>query len=95
MGNISIKRPYIEKQLEGDIKSKSNYSLKCGWREFYPVFVSSGSYTYYNQLSSYEDEDKTRSVPCGGFKRGDYYRLGVQFQYKTGKWSTPIWLDDK
>ena len=52
------------------------------------------SILYGNQLTSFGDENKTYSVPCGGFKYGDYYRCGVQFQHKTGKWSDPIFLDD-
>ncbi|MBQ5153920.1 hypothetical protein EGM85_11755, partial [Macrococcus caseolyticus] len=29
------------------------------------------------------------------FKNGETYRLGCRFQYKTGEWSEPIWIDDK
>lgn len=29
------------------------------------------------------------------FKSREYYRLGVQFQYKNGKWSEPCWIGDK
>ena len=29
-----------------------------------------------------------------GFKAGERYRVGVQFQYKNGKWSEPIFIDD-
>lgn len=29
-----------------------------------------------------------------GFKSREYYRLGIQFQYKTGRWSEPIWIGD-
>lgn len=28
------------------------------------------------------------------FKNGETYRLGCRFQYKTGEWSEPIWVDD-
>lgn len=27
-----------------------------------------------------------------GFKVGEHYRLGVQFQYKNGKWSEPVYI---
>lgn len=30
-----------------------------------------------------------------GFKTGNTYRLGVQFQYKTGEWSEPVYIGDK
>ena len=29
---------------------------------------------------------------CGGFKCDEYYKLGIQFQHKTGKWSKPIYV---
>lgn len=41
-------------------------------------------YVYQNQLS------KNTST----FKSGDTYRLGLQFQYKTGEWSQPIFIKD-
>lgn len=28
------------------------------------------------------------------FKNGETYRLGCRFQYKTGEWSEPVWVDD-
>lgn len=31
---------------------------------------------------------------ASGFKSREYYRLGIQLQYKTGKWSEPIWIGD-
>lgn len=41
-------------------------------------------YVYANQLSK-----NTLT-----FKRGETYRLGCRFQYKTGEWSEPVWVDD-
>ena len=29
---------------------------------------------------------------CAGFKYQEYYKLGIQFQHETGKWSKPIYL---
>lgn len=40
---------------------------------------------YLNQLSA----------NTSTFKVGETYRLGVQFQYKNGEWSEPLWLSDK
>ena len=54
--------------------------------------VSSGDYKYGNQLTAYTESGE--SIPCGGFKKGDYYRCGLQFQHKTGRWSEPIFWDD-
>ncbi len=52
----------------------------------------SGNYTYGNQLSSIDSEGYVAS--CRGFKHGDFYRLGVQFQHKTGSWSEPVFIKD-
>lgn len=34
------------------------------------------------------------NIPTNGFKYHEHYRLGVQFQHETGKWSDPIWIGD-
>ena len=36
----------------------------------------------------------TSLVPCGGFKTGNYYRLGIQLQHESGKWSAPIHISN-
>lgn len=41
-------------------------------------------YRYANQLS-----ENTST-----FKRGETYRLGCRFQYKSGEWSEPVWIKD-
>lgn len=43
-----------------------------------------GFYVYRNSLSQ----------NTAGFKAGEYYRIGLQFQHKTGKWSEPILIGD-
>lgn len=47
----------------------------------------SGYYPYDNQLKLSSNQIKT-------FKYLETYRLGVQFQHYTGKWSEPIWVKD-
>lgn len=47
----------------------------------------SNNYYRYNSTLQYENS--------AGFKRGETYRIGVQFQYKNGKWSEPYRVDDK
>ena len=88
LGNISLTRPNL-KDIEKEIKT--NITLGEDIRQVY-TNITGGSYSYGNQLTS-KDGDCT--YPCGGFKTGDFYRCGVQFQYKTGKWSDPIFLQDK
>jgi hypothetical protein len=46
-----------------------------------PIEVDTGDLAYSNQLTSEEVDAQNnvtgRNVPCGGFKWGDKYRLGV------------------
>lgn len=73
---------------------KASVSLKQGTRTIKPEVISNDNvYVYANQLTS-TDNDGIRTVPCGGFKRGDYYRCGVQLQDKYGRWGKPIWKND-
>lgn len=93
LGNIAITRPVIDNTLISDI------SIRTGTRNMMLNITSNAPYLYGNQLSAYSDR-KFRSTKisvtqnCAGFKRGDTYRLGVQFQYKNGKWSSPVYLKD-
>lgn len=94
-GDISLERPHL-RDIESTIQSTVTPTLGTNTRDIVPVKVSGGSYTYYNQLSSYSYESGAKdTVPCAGFKYGDWYRLGVQFQHKSGRWSDPIFLTDK
>ena len=99
LGNIETERKLIDSPLKTKIQNASSRRTypdpNNEVRVFYPTVVSKGDYLYHNQLTAYSDSDKTKSVPCGGFKRGDYYRCGVQFQYKDGRWSDPIFLKDE
>ena len=92
MGGLSLTRPSI-----ASIKSQITFgNVSRSTRSFLPVAVSLGSYKYYNQLTSNGNETRHTgmTVPCGGFKTGETYRLGVQFQHKSGKWSDPIRVRD-
>ncbi len=96
LGDISIKRTPIEYQAKAWVSSTG---IETSYRKFAPTVINKGSYAYANQLtSSYVRSDNTiqsNTVSCSGFKKGDKYRLGLQFQYKTGKWSEPVWVKDE
>ena len=90
MGNLQLQREKVpSKSAAGGIRLEGNGIT----RSFVANSVSSGSYAYSNQLTSTITND-TKSVPCGGFKVGDYYRCGVQFQDWTGKWSNPMYVGE-
>lgn len=93
-GNISQDKKAYSIIHENSGSVEKAMSIQSSTRSFKPTRVSSGSYDYLNQLTSSTTDD-SRTVPCAGFKWNDYYRLGVQFQYKTGEWSAPIRLTDR
>lgn len=93
LGNLNLKRDSLN-NLKSTIQNSDNYTLTPGIRNFYAVKTSDDNYKYANQLTAYEDQNMDESVPCGGFKYGDVYRCGVQFQHESGKWSDPIFLKD-
>lgn len=63
--------------------------------------MNSKTYKWGNTLNAYvwddnNDNSKTdESTNIAGFKWGEHYRLGLQFQYKTGKWSQPVFINDE
>lgn len=87
LGDIEITRNNL-KQLESSIQSA--LTIDTSTRTIVVTNSSSDLYTYGSQLSAY-DETTQDTVPCGYFKKGNTYRLGVQFQHVSGKWSDPIW----
>ena len=91
LGNISLNESFI-KLTDVDLHP----TFTCNeTRTIKTLPYSGGAYKYSNQLSTYIIKNgRKKNVPCGGFKKGDIYRCGVQFQHKSGKWSDPIYLDD-
>ena len=57
-------------------------------------FVRSQSKEFQGELISIGDFPYTNSIDYSGFKCGEVYRFGIQFQHKSGKWSEPVWLRD-
>lgn len=89
LGNIELKRKVIEDNLKNQIKNGlENDSIIADYsNEDFPMPEPEGYYPYKNQLG--ENSKKITT-----FKHLEYYRLGVQFQYKTGEWSEPIYIKD-
>ena len=82
------------KEVNGEINDKyplitSNIKYSLAKRPF--TVISKDPLCYLNTLSCGEDKDYEGAST---FKGGEYYRLGLQFQYKNGKWSEPCWIGD-
>lgn len=92
LGNLKIERQEIGSELRANLKRNTNVYQST--RTITALSVSTGSYIYASQLTAYNSAGNS-TVPCGGFKYGDTYRLGVQFQHVTGKWSDPVWIKDE
>ena len=78
LGNIEIKRPSISSSIKKNIKGStvtSSYRTVNLQKD-----TNSGYYSYNSGLC----------FNTAGFKAREHYRLGVQFQHESGKWSEPI-----
>ena len=92
LGNVGITRPNIDDDIKTSIRSAA--SVSCGTRTVY----HSDSTTWYprrDMLNATTTSGGTIYACSLTFKNKETYRLGLQFQYKTGKWSEPLWLCDK
>ena len=83
LGNAKIQRKLIDKDLISKLREQNI--------TFYNSYVGdpikiTGFYPHKNTL---ELGNKIKT-----FKYLEWYRFGLQFQYKTGKWSEPIWVKD-
>ena len=92
LGNIKYNRTDINSVLSSvlntvgedpiiSILHNTNYMLL---EKKFDYSNNSNGYVYVNQLSQ----------NTSYFRGGEEYRLGVQFQYKTGEWSEPVFLKD-
>ena len=98
LGNVSVTRP--SPNIKDTLLSKNNASKKLplandniqavtSVRKY--NLTSKAPFLFINTLDSSNKD--YQGAAC--FKSREYYRLGVQFQYKNGKWSEPCWIGDK
>lgn len=103
LGNYKIIRPEIDK----DIKEEIRKSVKDKKDEFFDTSYTEGSTKYARKLVSVFDTDSSLSSyyqytpqllssqnKITTFKCGETYRIGIQLQDVTGRWSEPIFLFD-
>lgn len=97
LGDLTVTRPYLtgidEILLGGASKKtplKNDNITACQEERFYSK-TTVNPFVFVNTL----DSSNTNYQGAACFKSNEYYRLGVQFQYKNGKWSEPFWIGDK
>lgn len=83
LGNANIQRKLVGTDIINKVKG-GNISFSSKYVGNY--VQTSGFYPYKNSLYL---GSKIKS-----FKYLEWYRFGVQFQYKSGKWSEPVWIND-
>lgn len=99
LGNLIINRPHLNIEsnllaLTGVSKDNpiANNKVTAVTKDRSFNVVSKPPFEYLSTLSSPEG---TTYPGASCFKSREYYRLGIQFQYKNGKWSEPYWIGDK
>lgn len=97
LGDIKIKRPQVESNDLNIIDDIRDVNVNSVYRKCcFPITMNSSSYKWGNTLDAhiYTNSDTGENTNIAGFKHGEHYRLGFQFQYKTGKWSQPVFIND-
>lgn len=94
LGNISINR-----KAPSSIIDRTKYNITCDTRmAFLKSGITSGHYSYFSTLNALAADstnaEQSYNTNASGFKSKERYRLGIQFQYKNGKWSEPVFLND-
>lgn len=85
LGNLTYLRQNVKDIVGEDvIKSILHNAFTIHRTVAFDYNNQNSNYLYVNQLSQ----------NTSYFRANETYRLGVQFQYKTGEWSEPIWLED-
>ena len=98
-GNLTLKRNLIPANVISFFKDSASSKLK-----FQSSSISTddsslepSKHIYIgakNSLYPYKNQLAYNSSQITTFKYKDWYRFGVQFQYKNGKWSEPIFVKD-
>lgn len=94
LGNITLKRVSIPDSIKNDIselinkqkEASKNYIKESSRNITLNSFIGEESNKYYSELNT------CKSITS--FRTHNYYRLGIQFQHYSGKWSEPVFLKD-
>lgn len=89
LGDLELKRATIPDDVKAFFQSDYIKDALQFKTEEEPLTInnSDNQFDKTNQLDLNSESIKT-------FKYLEWYRFGIQFQHKTGKWSDPIWIKD-
>ena len=88
LGNITVSRNSISEETKNKLKDYVNN----GAVKVVPRVITLKDLNNIDSVYNYSNQLSVGNTST--YKVGDKYRLGVQFQYKTGKWSEPVWIGD-
>lgn len=88
LGDIKYEKLTIPASIQSSLRSSIGSPYYYTMYNIYGVLGNFGGFYNYTSQLTYN------SKIIRGFKYQEYYRFGVQFQYKTGKWSSPVWIAD-
>lgn len=92
-GNFTIDRNSV-KDVKPLLNPAVDYSTNTVTPKVDPITkTNTQTITQYTE-SPYYTYGSSLKECYPGFKQGEHYRLGVQFQHENGKWSEPVWLTD-
>ena len=103
LGNYKIIRPEIDKEVKNKIKE----TLKANKDSFFNIYYTENNKKYarkivsvletkeaFNSTYQYTPQLLSSQNKISTFKSNETYRIGIQLQDKTGRWSEPIFLFD-
>lgn len=101
LGNLTLKResvPQVVKDTLNDLFHPKTITVG-EWEDdetdnSQNVPMYSGSSYSVGEVISVDNIPYVNTIEYSGFKVGEVYRIGIQFQHKTGRWSEPVWLRD-
>ena len=91
LGNYEIKRRAVPQNIKTLVR---NLSLSESNRTISANSETSSRGAYYSYASTLDYREGNTLANPTTFKIGEYYRFGLQFQYKNGKWSEPVYIKD-
>lgn len=86
LGNIKLNSKIVSEELRAKVSELSSKIFFSQHSDPFTAQTISGYYTYKNQLESGAD--------IRSFHSNEYYRFGIQFQAKNGKWSEAVYITD-
>lgn len=103
LGNYKIIRPEIDKEVKNKIKE----TLIANKDSFFNIYYTENNKKYarkmvsvletkeaFNSTYQYTPQLLSSQNKISTFKSNETYRIGIQLQDKTGRWSEPIFLFD-